>query len=562
MKLRDLLHEINHRFVRGDENAPISGIAIDSRLVKRGDLFVAIAGREADGHEFIPQAVENGAAAILVANGWAFGGDAPGDLSSGDASYDRGFGGASGASASFSVVSVPDTRVILSKIVNRFHGEPSRKFTLVGVTGTNGKTSVATLINHIWVKAGRRTGLLGTIENYCLGEVMEVRRTTPTNPDCVELGDIMSRMADRGVDYLVMEATSMGLKMGRVGSCDFDVAVFTNLSPEHLDDHGGMEDYKASKIKLFELAKSAVVNADDPASGEFIAHAKGSVIRYGVNGGASGCDLYAEGLEYSPDGVSFDLVSRETEIEGMPDVPDAGFSESGKPARRGDIPAGERARVNLSTPAPFAVYNALAAAAACVATGVSFKDVAAALNEPVEIPGRYEVVTSEDGVAVVVDYAHTEKALENLLEAVRSNPSYGRLISVFGCGGDRDPGKRAPMGEISGRLADYTIITSDNPRTEDPAAIIARIEEGIKPTGGAYETEPDRAKAVERAILSAKSGDVVVVAGKGHEDYQIIGREKVHLDDRETAEAALKRRNADENRKVAARFPHEFSEQA
>jgi UDP-N-acetylmuramoyl-L-alanyl-D-glutamate--2,6-diaminopimelate ligase len=413
---------------------------------------------------------------------------------------------------------------VLSLIVNRFHGEPSRRFRLIGVTGTNGKTSVATMINHILEMAGRRTGLLGTIGNYCAGEAMDVRRTTPTNPDCVELGEIMSRMADAGVDDLVMEATSMGLKAGRVSSCDFDVAVFTNLSPEHLDDHGSMEDYKASKLMLFDIAKSAVINADDPAAEEFAARARGPVVRYSAGKtDVRGADVYADNIGYAAGGVSFDLVFR---------TPDAGGG------------GGRSCRVALDTPAEFAVYNALAAATACSLAGVSGEDIAAALNGGIDSPGRYQIVSSDDGVTVIVDYAHTAQALENLLEAVGSNPAYGRIVSVFGCGGDRDPGKRAPMGGISGRLADYTIITSDNPRTEDPASIIKSIVVGIAGWGGAYEIEPDRASAIERAIMSAGPGDAVVISGKGHEDYQIIGREKIHLDDMEQASMAIAGRRA------------------
>jgi UDP-N-acetylmuramoyl-L-alanyl-D-glutamate--2,6-diaminopimelate ligase len=493
------------RFVHGGGEVEVSGVAIDSRLVKPGDLFVATVGREADGHDFILQAAANGAAAFLVTDAWAGGGAR-------DSALD--------AAAPGALVSVPDTRAVLSTLVNRYRGEPSRKFTLVGVTGTNGKTSVATLINHIWTEDGRRTGLLGTIDNYCAGEVMDVRRTTPTNPDCVELGEIMSRMVDAGIDSVVMEVTSMGLMMGRASGCDFDVAVFTNLSPEHLDDHGTMEEYKRAKLLLFDRAKIAVINADDPVSDEFAARAKGRVVRYGA-GGEADCDLYADNIAYSPGGVGFDMVAKAGSF---------GRAEE------------EVFRVTLATPAGFAVYNALAAAAACAVTGVPLKAAAAALSKPVEIAGRYQLLSSEDGVSVIIDYAHTAKALENLLEAVRANPSYGRLISVFGCGGDRDPGKRAPMGELSGRLADHTVVTSDNPRTEDPLAIIAQVEEGVKAVDGAYEIEPDRAKAIEGAILAAGPGDVVVIAGKGHEDYQIIGREKIPLDDRELAAAALGKR--------------------
>ncbi|MDR1292509.1 MAG: UDP-N-acetylmuramoyl-L-alanyl-D-glutamate--2,6-diaminopimelate ligase [Clostridiales Family XIII bacterium] len=520
MKIGELLRGIPYRVLLGDADVEISGVAIDSRLVAPGDLFIATVGREADGHDFVRAAMGRGAAAALVMDGRDFGYPE----GSGDSGGHGGIGTGADTDAGappFCVASVADTRGVLSLIVNRFHGEPSRGFTLIGVTGTNGKTSVATLIDHILQKAGRKTGLLGTIGHYCAGEEMDVRRTTPTNPDCVELGEIMGRMAEAGIDDLVMEVTSMGLKMGRVKGCDFDVAVFTNISPEHLDDHGTMDDYADAKLMLFDLAKSAVVNADDPRAKDFMRRARGAVVSYGIRN-RDGCDLYADGVRYSAGGVGFDIVR-------------AGASATGE---------GDRVSVELSTPAEFAVYNALAAAGACLCVGIALDAAAAALSENIEIAGRYEVVMSGDGVSVVVDYAHTARALENLLEAVRSNPAYGRVISVFGCGGDRDPGKRAVMGEASGRLADHTILTSDNPRTEDPLAIIAQIEEGARLSGGVYETEPDRAKAIEKAILAAAPGDVVVVAGKGHEDYQIIGKEKIHLDDREIARDAIAKREA------------------
>jgi UDP-N-acetylmuramyl tripeptide synthase len=382
-----------------------------------------------------------------------------------------------------------------------------------------------------------------------------------------------------------MEVSSMGLKMGRVSACDFDIGVFTNVSPEHLDDHGTMEDYKASKRILMKLAKKAVVNMDDPVAEEFAASAIGPVIRFGIKN-RSDCDLYAEDIAYAAGGVSFEMKCNKSGlcVDGRFDVAcgksgvrdgerfDVACGKSGvcdgerpemkcnKSGVRDEIPDERQrcealscrdantdespltARIELATPAEFAVYNALAATGAALCAGVRFEDAAGALNEPAEIAGRYQVLTSGDGVAAIIDYAHTARALENLLEAVKANPAYTRVISVFGCGGDRDPGKRAPMGEISGRLADYTIITSDNPRTEDPVSIIAQVEGGMKESGGAYEVEADRALAIEKAIRASAPGEVVVIAGKGHEDYQILGREKIHLDDREIAEKALGQR--------------------
>jgi UDP-N-acetylmuramoyl-L-alanyl-D-glutamate--2,6-diaminopimelate ligase len=499
MIIKELFKNIEYEIIAGSADADVRGIAIDSRLVKQGDMFVATVGREADGHDYIPQAIAAGAASVLIE-----------DTRAGDyAGYES------------TVVAVADTRAVLSKIVNRFHGDPSRKFRLIGITGTNGKTSTAALTNHILRSSGHRTGLLGTIENLCDGKAMDIKLTTPTTPDCVELGEIMKHMADAGVDDLIMEVSSMGLKMGRVSACDFDIGVFTNISPEHLDDHGNMEDYTESKLILFDIAKDSVINMDDPAGEDFARRARGKVTSFGKDD-VSRRDLYAENIEYSAEGVAFDMVY----------VPRGG----------GETRHDMRGRVEIATPAEFAVYNALAAVGVCLCAGVGFYEAVSALNEKTDIAGRYQVMRSADGVTAIIDYAHTAKALENLLGAVRGNPAYSRLISVFGCGGDRDPGKRAPMGAISGRLADYTYITSDNPRTEDPLLIITQVESGMKSSGGAYEIVPDRAEAISRAILEAKPKDAVVIAGKGHEDYQIIGREKIHLDDREIAAESLTRR--------------------
>jgi UDP-N-acetylmuramoyl-L-alanyl-D-glutamate--2,6-diaminopimelate ligase len=310
-------------------------------------------------------------------------------------------------------------------------------------------------------------------------------------------------MAEANVDDLIMEVSSMGLKTGRVNALTFDVGVFTNISPEHLDDHKTMDDYRASKLKLFPLSEYAVVNADDPFSSVIRNNARGKVLGFAIkNKEESG--LFAENIAYTGGGVSFDMVY-----------------------------GSGAARISLGTPGEFAVYNALAAAGAALELGVEFSRIAAALREKIDIPGRFEVIQSVGGVSAIVDYAHTTEALENLLTAVRGNPRYSRVISVFGCGGDRDPGKRAPMGRISGKLADYTVVTSDNPRTEDPLVIIDGIVEGIQTTDADYEVEPDRQKAIEKAIARATPGTAIVIAGKGHEDYQIIGRENIHFDDRE-----------------------------
>jgi len=316
----------------------------------------------------------------------------------------------------------------------------------------------------------------------------------------------------------------MGLKTERVNACGFDVGVFTNLSPEHLDDHGTMEDYKASKLKLFEMSDRFVINADDSVSRDILRlHPESDTIRFGIMN-PDDCDLYADKLMYSNEGAKFDLVYRRRKE-------DDGLNMN----VQGHIPALTRHSVSLSVPGQFAVYNILAAIGCCLQLGIELSRLVPLLGEKLDIPvpGRYDVLRSKDGVTAIVDYAHTASALENLLNAVRTNKSYEHIISVFGCGGNRDDTKRAPMGKISGEYADRTIITSDNPRGEDPLAIIRMIEEGIRPTGAVYEIEADRRKAIERAIRMAEPGDVVVIAGKGHESYQIFKDETIHFDDKE-----------------------------
>ncbi|MDR0357253.1 MAG: UDP-N-acetylmuramoyl-L-alanyl-D-glutamate--2,6-diaminopimelate ligase [Clostridiales Family XIII bacterium] len=510
MKIRELFANIEHELIRGDADAEIAGIRIDSRLADRGDMFVAVVGAKADGHDHIGEAVARGVAAVLTCK----------DISA--SSID--------GSPGVAIIRVADTREILSALVNEFHGRPSERFRLIGVTGTNGKTSVSAMIDGILRFAGHKTGLLGTIDNYCGGKALSVRRTTPTTPDCVELGEIMSQMAKEGADDLIMEVSSMGLKTGRVNALTFDVGVFTNISPEHLDDHGTMDDYRASKLRLFSLSDHAVINADDPFSLAIEENARGDVLRYGIENRKESV-LCAENISYEGDTVSFDMTyDREKDGSGA----DRGRSTSGVSVRA--------ERIALDTPSRFAVYNALAAMGAALRSGVDFSLAAAALREGVRIAGRFEIIRGPDGVTAIVDYAHTAEALKNLLMSVRANPSYARVVSVFGCGGDRDRGKREPMGRISGDLADFTIITSDNPRTEDPLEIIRAIESGARASGGEFATEPDRRKAIERAAASASAGTVIVVSGKGHEDYQILGDRKIHFDDREIVREAFDRR--------------------
>ncbi len=491
MILSDLLSDIDYSIIQGRNDTVVSGLAIDSRKVKTGDLFIAIKGMTTDGHEFITNAVERGASVILIDN------DRKKDIR------------LQTGPQQVTVVSVRDTRDILSKISNTYYDKPAEKFNLIGVTGTNGKTSVTVILDHVLKLLGHKTGLIGTIANYCGEEVIDVDRTTPTTPDCIELAQIMSYMAEHDVDDVIMEASSMGLKTKRVKDITFEVGVFTNISPEHLDDHKTMEDYKASKMMLFEQSKKTVVNMDDELAQDIADISNGPCLKYGIKKKGPS-DLVAESISFTGEGVSFRMMY------GI-----------------------EQFKVNLKIPSEFAIYNVLAVVGTCLQLGIPFKDLEGPIQDEIVVPGRYDIVSAPQGFTGIIDYAHTEVALENLLQAVKANPAYKKVISVFGCGGDRDPSKRAPMGRVSGDVADYTIITSDNPRTEDPQLIVDMVEDGIRKTGGEYEVIVDRRAAIEKAVKMAEEGDAVVIAGKGHETYQILKDKTIDFDDKEIFQSLI-----------------------
>jgi UDP-N-acetylmuramoyl-L-alanyl-D-glutamate--2,6-diaminopimelate ligase len=522
MTINELFDGLDVELIRGSGDVLVSGVNIDSRLVKPGDIFVAIKGRLSDGHDYIEDVISKGAVAILVSEIPAFAG-----MTS----------GAGMTSCVF--IRTDDPRDILSELTERIAGWPSKKLKLIGVTGTNGKTSTATTIDHILRGLGHTTGLIGTVDNYCAGEALAVKITTSTTPDCIELSEIFTKMVSANVEDLTMEVSSMGLTTGRVKALEFEVGIFTNISPEHLDDHGDMDTYKEAKASLFAQTKKAALNLDDPFTEEILSkYPVEEKILFGINHGGrvDAYNLYAENIEYSALGLTFDVVYEMDPASSAGTVCAEGFI----PALDAGSISSKRARVSLSTPAEFAVYNSLAAMAACLLLGEDFYDVAEAVSKPYGVPGRYELVSSaSDEISVIVDYAHTAKALDNLLQTARMNTEFTGIISVFGCGGDRDPSKRAPMGEASGRLADYSIITSDNPRNENPYDIIAQAEIGVKQSGGKYEIIEDRHEAIRKAILMAKPGNAVIISGKGHEDYQEVGGEKKHFDDKEEALAAL-----------------------
>lgn len=479
MKLRDILSGIEILESAADMDAEIGGISYDSRHTQPGDLFVAVVGFESDGHDYIPMAREKGAAAVLCQS-------AP---ESGD------------------YVRVADTRLGLALASKNFFGDPAGEMAMIGVTGTNGKTTSTLLIKHVLEHCrGAKVGLIGTTGNMIGGEFLPSERTTP---ESFELQKLLREMADAGCEYVVMEVSSHALSLSRVAGIEYEVGIFTNLTQDHLDFHGSMEEYAGAKARLFTKCRRAALNCDD----EYFAYMKNAascpVTAFSANGGA---DLTAKDIILRPDRVSF-------------------RAEAG----------GERVPVDLAIPGRFSVYNALGVISGCMALGLTPGECADALASAKGVKGRAESVPTDGDYTVLIDYAHTPDALENILRAVRET-STGRVVALFGCGGDRDRKKRPIMGEIGVRESDLAIITSDNPRTEDPDAIIADIVEGISEEKSRYKVISDRVKAIEWAIENHQSGDVIVLAGKGHETYQEINHVKHHMDEREIVAEILERR--------------------
>ncbi|MGE3956819.1 MAG: UDP-N-acetylmuramoyl-L-alanyl-D-glutamate--2,6-diaminopimelate ligase [Vicinamibacterales bacterium] len=473
----------------GTVPAVVSGIAYDSRRVEPGHLFVALRGQRADGSAFVQQAISRGAVAVVsqepaladVPVAWA---------------------------------QVSDARLALALLASAFHGHPSARMRIVGITGTNGKTTTAYLMASVFEAAGIRCGLLGTVE-YRVGTVVrEATRTTPEAPDVQEL---LAEMVEQGCGACVMEVSSHALALRRVDGMQFAAGVFTNLTRDHLDFHADMEDYFQAKLRLFQLLPRehpAVINADDPKASA-VAEAAGRSITYGINRPA---DVSPAPLSFSLAGLAFQVrtpkgpVSVRSSLVGRPNV-----------------------------------YNILAAVATGIALDLPIPAIEQGIASLSAVPGRFQVVSQPgDDVTAVVDYAHTDDALKNLLETARPLAT-GRIITVFGCGGDRDRTKRPLMGAVAGRLSDVIYITSDNPRSEDPARIIEEIQRGITPdtrraTGQRIVAVVDRQQAIDAAIEAATPGDLILIAGKGHEKQQVIGSQTLPFDDVEVARAALARR--------------------
>jgi UDP-N-acetylmuramoyl-L-alanyl-D-glutamate--2,6-diaminopimelate ligase len=461
----------------------VSGISYDSRHVRPGDVFFCIPGFAHDGHDFAAKAVDRGAVALVVSR------ELP--------------------PIGCPQVVVEDPRAALAVAASRFYGRPSERLRVVGITGTNGKTTTAYLLDAILTAAGMSTGVIGTVGTRIAGVHRESDRTTPESAD---LQALFAEMLAEGVEAAVMEVSSHAIDLHRVDAVEFAVAAFTNLSQDHLDYHSTLEEYFAVKRRLFtELRPSAsVIDIDDPAGVALAADvAEGDLLTVGR----------AQGALVRP-------------LDEMPGPVSTSFTLT--------TPVGA-ASVTLPLAGRFNVSNALVAAGCALALGVPLEMVAAGLSAAPQVPGRLERIEAGQPFAVLVDYAHTPDGLEKAIEAVRA-VTPGRLITVFGCGGDRDPDKRPRMGEAAGRGSDLAIATSDNPRSEDPVGILLAVEDGLRLAGGSYEMEVDRRRAIARAIDIAKAGDAILIAGKGHEDYQIFTDRTIHFDDREVAREELEKR--------------------
>ena len=457
---------------------PVTGVAYASGSVRAGDAFFCISGFRHDGHTFAAEAVERGAVVVVAAR------ELPGLASP--------------------VVLVGETRGALAVASARLFCEPSRRLEVAGITGTNGKTTTTYLLDSILRASGRITGVIGTIETRLGAERLPASRTTPESRDLQEL---LARMADAGVSAVSMEVSSHAIDLHRVDAVRFAVAAFTNLSQDHLDYHVTLEEYYSVKARLLETVGEAcrVVNVDD-AHGRRLAEQLPVVWTVGTSADAT---VRANGIVPGPLGTDFDLVT----------------------------PAGS-ARVEFPLAGDFNVSNALVAAGCALALGLDLETVARGLTDAPQVPGRLERIDAGQDFAVLVDYAHTPDGLAKTIAAVRAITP-GRVITVFGCGGDRDPDKRPLMGRAAGELSDVAILTSDNPRTEDPVGIIMQVQDGLGPTPSVHYVEIDRRAAIALALRLARTGDAVLIAGKGHEDYQIFSDRTVHFDDGEVAREEL-----------------------
>ncbi len=467
MLLTDLISGLNIKEIHGNiDGLQISGICYNSLKVKKGDIFVAVRGYVSDGHKYIRSAVEGGAVAVAVEE------------------IDE--------SISVPQIVFESTRETLADLSAVFYDHPSKKFKLIGVTGTNGKTTTTYLVKSVLESLGHKVGLIGTNQNMVGDRILKSERTTP---ESLELQELFAIMAREGVEYVVMEISSHSLYLSRVRNCNFEVGAFTNLTRDHLDFHETMDNYAEAKAILFGMCKKGVINIDDAYADKIAQNASCSVKYYGVK---TPCDFKAEDIVCRDKGVDFKV---------------------------------DNEQIYMPVPGEFSVYNALCAISICDALGVDISRCRDALRDIDGVKGRAEIVPIDAPYTVMIDYAHTPDGVDNIISTVKGFCK-GRIITVFGCGGDRDRTKRPIMGEIAGRLSDISVVTSDNPRTEEPMAIIEEILVGIRPTDAKFEVVENRRDAIEYAMSIAEVDDIVLLLGKGHETYQILGHDTIEFDER------------------------------
>ena len=480
MELKNILSGIEGLKSNGNLDIDIKNIKNNSKDVKSDDLFIAIKGFDFDGHKCIKEAIDNGAKVIVAQEN----------------EIDKNI--IKEIPEDVTLVLAKDTRYALAIIACNFYKNPSKKFKLIGVTGTKGKTTTTYMIRDILQKQGIKVGLIGTVASYVNDK--KIAENENTTPESIQLQEIFSKMVEEKCEAVVMEVSSQSLKLDRVAGCDFDIGIFTNFAEDHIStkEHSDMEDYFNSKVKLFKMCKKGFVNADDVYAAmvpKLVPECQFST--YGID---NYCDLLAKDITVTNQYVDFKV-------------------------KLGD----KNERIKVSIPGRFSVYNSLAAIAVALQFGCSTEVIKECLLD-IRVPGRSELIDNKLGLTIMIDYAHTPESLEKILSSVKIYTK-GRVISVFGCGGDRDKNKRPMMGEVSGRVADYTIITSDNPRTEDPAEIVKDIEEGIKKANGKYECIVDRIEAIKKAIKIANKRDIIILAGKGHEQYQEINKKRYPFDE-------------------------------
>ena len=480
MELKTILTGLEGLKVKGNLDIDIHSIKSNSKEIEENDIFVAIRGFDIDGHKYIDEAIQNGATAILVQE------DEIKNIN------------IKNIQNNVTLILAPNTRYALAISACNFYKNPSKKMKLIGVTGTKGKTTTTYMIRNILEKKGIKVGLIGTVASYVGNK--KIADNENTTPESLKLQEIFSKMLEEKCEVVVMEVSSQSLKLDRVAGCDFDIGIFTNLAEDHISskEHPNMEDYFNSKVKLFKMCKKGYINADDVYAITIPKLApECSYTTYGID---NYCDILAKDITVTNQYVDFKV-------------------------KIGD----KNERIKVSIPGRFSVYNSLAAIAVAMQFDCNSDNIKESL-EDIRVPGRSEIVNNKLGLTIMIDYAHTPESLEKILSSVKIYTK-GRVISVFGCGGDRDKNKRPMMGEVSGRVADYTIITSDNPRTEEPESIVKEIEKGIKKTNGKYECIVDRKEAIKKAIKIANKKDIIVLAGKGHEQYQEINKKRYPFDE-------------------------------